>query len=470
VAGVTISKWVPKGTSNEDLPSTNWPSRDRVNSNGNGIGHNPNPNPNQQSTKWWDIIDNINRFQQSRPPQQSPYDTPPSYDSPPRGWSPNKNSGPSPSSSSWDRTPQNPWGDVIYPEGPGSATVSWQQDKDMSKYSSSFPLSLATSSSPWQSDLRRPSSSATGSWSADRGSGGYQSNNPYGGNRRQGSASYPDRNINEDDPRWVLVSNSRKVAVSSADSNRNPNNNGYDSSKYRPPFDKFSDFPFYEPPYKNRRGKDYKDMMKVTNITVTRPGRRIDQEEAFRKVNATLANLTPVLNNRINHNRLRGDKLSNNKPTNSASSQLIATSSPAPSKLPAFLKPYFGDGRGINQPQALVAPQQGNRARKGMTINPVYAAVGAGMIPATMAAVLPMVLGRRRRDIKFIMPDPLRNHLNKQSIIASGNYEPQLHIRSPRSLTHHVQYENRNINFPSIFNSDPPIILPTTKHVRLRMR
>lgn len=97
---------MPKGTPNSDLPSTNWPTRDRVHSNGNGLGHsNPNQNPvdNPSSTKWWDIIDNINRFQQSRPPS--------SYDAPPRGWNQNKNQGQP--TSSWDRTPQNPWGDVV---------------------------------------------------------------------------------------------------------------------------------------------------------------------------------------------------------------------------------------------------------------------------------------------------------------------------------------------------------------------
>jgi hypothetical protein len=358
VAGVSISKWVPKGTPQEDLPSTSWPSRDpqRV----NGI-------------PWWEQVDKHQHQHQQRHPPTYILNGNNNNRLPPTqiitsgggggggGWS---NMKPSSESSpiSWDRTPTNPWDEVIYPGGPVSATASWQKDKDVSYQ--------PQSQQPWSqsTNIRRPPI-ATGSWSADN-------NN----NRRV--SNYPP-STNGDDARWVLVSNSRKVTVSAPGSN-------YGQRYDRPGFDKYNDFPFYEPQQSqgHRNGKNYKEKL---------------QDEAFSRVNATLAGLAPVLN-------LRGTN-SNINPTLALTSGGTTTSTTRKpgrnaNKLPAFLKPYADDARANldgngnrttlefgGQPQPQRQP-----GRKGlMSINPVYAAVGAGMIPATMAAVLPMVLGKRRR-------------------------------------------------------------------------
>ena len=45
----------------------------------------------------------------------------------------------------------------------------------------------------------------------------------------------------------------------------------------------------------------------------------------------------------------------------------------------------------------------------------VLAAVGAGMLPATMAMMIPMMLGRRKRSIDFQLPEDLLEELARKN-------------------------------------------------------
>ncbi|CAL8111376.1 unnamed protein product [Orchesella dallaii] len=238
VAGVSISKWVPKGTPSQDLPTTNWQTnRDRPN------GGSP----------WWDRIDqnrilsgngngnNGNRHAFLRPGAEDSYNPPQSNN---MGWG-QSNSNKGSSLTSLDRYPTNSWNDVIYPEGPVSATVSWQQTKgtdNRQNYPSSFPSGGGGGSSGWSSgtETRKPIV-ATGSWSAPQNNRIPSYLNRFSDHR---PSSYPTKQINEDDPRWVLISNTRRVAV--------PNDRERTKvlsylNRLHPDLDRSSDFPFYEP-------------------------------------------------------------------------------------------------------------------------------------------------------------------------------------------------------------------------------
>jgi len=358
VVGVSISKWVAKGTPPEDLPSTNWPTR-------NHQQHQQQYRP-QNSIPWWEQVDK----QHHQRPSASSYGSQQIPSSPHRNRPYDMNSG-------WgginmDKSPTNAWDEVVYPEGPTSATASWQKDKDFydspPKYGGGGYGNTIHRPPTKNYPPSPPSRYATGSWSADRHS----------------SAS-------SDDPRWVLVSNSRKVTVDSRPPLPSSLQVGtYTPTHLRPGFDHHSDFPFYERP--SRNGKDFKGRL---------------QDEAFSKINATLANLAPVLNLRGSKTKhsSAGDYLKESAAYNNSSSSNF-------NKLPAFLKPHSNeDGRAHNNNNNLDSRNKtvvsqflgggggggGGGGRKGLSINPVYAAVGAGMIPATMAAVLPMVLGRRRK-------------------------------------------------------------------------
>jgi len=389
VAGVSISKWVPQGTPTKDLPSTNWPSRDRPNA-------------------WWDRVDaeqnsyngGNSQFGGGRLPfpvlsptsssnygPSSNHNSNNNYNKPilhqQSGW------GSTATSSDTNRGPTNNWRDIIYPEGPSSATVSWLSHKGISKYPSSFTARPTHSFS----DIRKP---ATGSWSASRRHTSYPPVNRVSSQSNYGpQSSYRPvkSNTRPDDPRWVLISQTRPVAGFDSDSNRgssygNNNNNELPAylSHMHSGFDRVSDFPFHEANSHNRRsGKTLKK----------RKSYEFDQDEVFRKLNETLMNLRPVLNTgRSGLEKLTQEILNNSKkdtlPENSVDSEDYFEE-----QIHSSIRPYMD----LKETGRAVGRRKSFNMRRGLTLNPVLAAVGAGMIPATMAAVLPVVMGRRKRSI-----------------------------------------------------------------------
>lgn len=415
VAGVSISKWVPKGTPSHELPTTILqPNRDRPN------GGNP----------WWDRLDDTRILSGNRPSQLRPgghgHSGDRRYGSSGGGWD-SKGS----SLSAFDRYPTNSWNDIIYPEGPTSATVSWQQNKGMSNYPSSFTVSGGGGSGGWSSgnDNPRKSIVATGSWSAPPSSNPRFPSfiNRFTDHRPN---SYPSKHMSEDDPRWVLISNTRRVAQSAS------SHNGHDLldrskvlsyiNRLHPDMDRRTDFPFYDSTSHNshRHGKDFWPWPTTGSI----PPKPFypnypSKDEAFQRVNATLSTLTPVLVHRSGTTLRPAPILNTLRPSSfsvddvevgsggASSDDFLLSSTSRPMTL---LSTFIGGARAstisdvdntlplplsTSKPNAIKALP--GRIRQGLhKINPVYAAVGAGMIPATLAAVMPIMLGKRkRRDV-----------------------------------------------------------------------
>lgn len=433
VAGVTISKWVPKGTSSQELPTTTWQNnRDRPNG----------------GSQWWDRIDDNRILSGNRP--SSPFLRPNGNGNSGNnnrfndggGWGDmggSKGGGAGSPLSSFDRYPTNSWNDIIYPEGPTSATVSWQQNKNkgISNYPSSFGSGGGggggggESSGGWSSgsDTRKPIV-ATGSWSAPPSNNRFPSFiNRFNEHR---PSNYPVKQASEDDPRWVLISNTRRVTGGSS-GNRG---NDFDRSKVlsyinrlHPDHDRQVDFPYYErAPTSHRHGKDF---WPFPNLGPPSTDERLSKDEAFLRLNATLSTLNPILLHRSG-TTVRPPVVGTLSPSSPEFAEILGLHEGSSnsdsdsdtdfinsisSTLSPLLSTYIGDGRGTSSNAASLYQSSTStpvrniipsRIRQGLkNINPVYAAVGAGMIPATLAAVMPMMLGRRkRRDVTNLISHP----------------------------------------------------------------
>ena len=371
VAGVSISKWVPKGTSPSELPSTNWPDQSKPNA-------------------WWDRIDNLETGE-SYPPRQQSRPRPSYANIPDPPWpSRYPQERPQYGNKPHQHHPSEGWGDVIYPDNnPVSATASWDADK-------------GGSSSPWANNYNSNKHSnryPVASWSAAGSKTSHSSSNmnnayDYGSSARRPSYSvtssgkppfYPDPNGHKNDPRWVLVSSSKGLQPSSSKPNIN----------YDP------DFPY---PYQNMRHRMSKEM-NLTNIlgisSSTQSAPSLSQDELFRRTNATLYSLQPVLGQR----QFSGTTES---PGSISQTLIDIVAQTGANIVASSTEKYFGKGRAMagnndSSPSSAARKSENvetkNQKRHLLNgINPIYAAVGAGLIPATLAAVLPVALGRKKRE------------------------------------------------------------------------
>ena len=395
VSGVSISKWVPKGTHASELPTT-----------GNNVRNKPHA--------WWDSpvssvkkptygIKNSNMGWGSSNDYDSLYTKRPSK-------------------------PGNAWQDVIYPDTPGSATTSWETTSDILKGSQRFP-----SNSGWKSEntVRGP----VASWTAPGGG----TNRNY--HHRRPTNNYPDLQSGDDDPRWVLISNSRHSTPSESSL----------SHRYRPNPNRWRldlldrdrhdiidhDYEPHEGPtvsfQRRRAGKEYKAPEKSA------------QDQAFERVNFTLQHLKPILSfdggdegRALRRPSLNGTKLTTTTAKTTTTTTTTTTKRPGnqhstvkdvfvqPPRRKSLLSALIGDGRQATVQAPTAQTVNGTKLvpRKGNSMKPVLAAVGAGMIPAAMAAAIPIMMGRKKRSVKA-------------EIIPVDHYPH--HVRSiPRSLVNYA--------------------------------
>lgn len=347
VAGVKISKWVPKNTAPSELPSTSWKYPNKISS----------------SPSWWDRIDDRNH-NFGRPPFQHSF--PSSHLS--KGWPsryPQRHTHSSQSGS-------DAWSDVIYPNNnPLSATASWVSDKHSGNRGVGWNKSHGS---------RYP----VASWSANTNKNRqkYPNRNAYPFQQPTSFGSgkplyYPDPDGKPNDKQWVLISSSK---------NKQPNSPyGASSNNYA----SYEEFPYAFYNHRNSKGLNFTKLNKGSEPGI--PARRfMTQDELFKRTNATLYSLKPALNHR-------------NPTTERPPVNLIdMLTSTAANIIESTTNSYYGNHRTRKTTPSLSTsgrPETPPPARKKRLLGKINtaAAVGAGMIPTTFGSVLPMFLGGKKR-------------------------------------------------------------------------
>jgi hypothetical protein len=175
--------------------------------------------------------------------------------------------------------------------------------------------------------------------------------------------------------------------------------------------------------------------------STTPPVPPLTQDEIFKRTNATLYSLQPVLGQK---------KLKDPKDDESSISQKLIdiVAQTGANIVASSTESFFTKGRAadLNTPPATKRSDTKRSDKKKSLggINPVYAAVGAGMIPATLAAVLPMALGRKKRS-----------------------FEPFANIHLPRPTLREMNpYKEFGAEQADLFNELKPIGLRSLKRVR----
>jgi len=365
VAGVKISKWVPKNTAPSELPSTSWK-------------HTNKPS-------WWDRMDTYDNSFGNLPQKQPNHNRPQRYPQhPPSSTWPTRY----PQHQPHRHHPSDAWSDVIYPSNnPISATASWASD---SKAVSSQSVGVGWQKNP-PTGARYPVAAWTSpekSRPASSGQSPYRFTRPqptYGQGKPQ---YYPDPD-DKDDQQWVLISSSK---------------NTQQAPPSGPPYSGYEEFPY--PFNKNRHSKRITltrpDKLEAPAVIPTRP--MMTQDELFRRTNETLHSLRPVLGG-------HRDSTTENPPLSQTLIDMLTST--AANIVESTTMKYSNMGMGRSSTPSRIGT--GTPARKKRLMDEIHPAAiaGASMIPNTFGSILPLVFnGRKRREVGAIASGKVHTYSN----------------------------------------------------------